>query len=73
MQTIVTPEGPQAAAIRIVRLAAGDGESEPEFATHAVGHLAAPADAESGLVDLESIRGRFTGESPRHPPGAERP
>ena len=63
VQTIVTPEGPQAAAIRIVGLAAGDGESEPAFATHAVGHLAAPADAELGLVDLESIRARFAGEA----------
>ncbi len=35
VQTIVTPEGPQAASIRIVSLAAGDGESEPAFAAHA--------------------------------------
>jgi acyl transferase domain-containing protein/acyl carrier protein len=63
VQTIVTPEGPQAAAIRMVRLAAGDGKTEPEFVTHAVGHIEAPTDAKMQVVDLEAIRGRFTGEA----------
>ncbi|MGA2258480.1 MAG: type I polyketide synthase, partial [Thermoguttaceae bacterium] len=63
VQTIVTPEGPHAASVRMVSLAAGDGESEPEFATHAVGHIAAPLDAKMEIVDLEAIRRRFTGEA----------
>ena len=62
LQTIVTPEGPQAAAIRIVRVVNGEGGSEPEFVTHAVGHIEA-RDARPHVVDLESVRGRFTGEA----------
>ena len=71
IQTIVAPEGPQAAAIRIVCLAADDGESEPEFATHAIGHIEAPTDAAPGyggqieVVDLEAIRGTVYRRSPR--------
>ena len=69
VQTIVTPEGPQAASIRIVSLAADDGESEPAFAAHAVGHLAAdhgymvPAEAKMEVVNVEAIRARFQGEA----------
>ena len=88
VQTIVTPEGPQAAGVRIVSLAAGDGEGEPAFVTHAVCRLAAPdampsppAPLPEGegrrlspanlpgeaknleVVDLDSIRARFTGEA----------
>ncbi len=75
VQTIVTPEGSQAAAVRIVHLGAGDGGApgrvpstlgggrESEFATHAIGHIEAPTDTKIEVVDLESIRGRFTGEA----------
>jgi len=63
VQTIVTPEGPHAASVRIVSLAPGDDKGEPVFATHAIGHLAAPADPRSEVVDLETVRGRFTGEA----------
>ncbi len=61
IQTIVTPEGPHAASIRIVHVSMGEGE--PEFAAHAVGHIEAPADAKLQVVDLEAIRARFTGEA----------
>ncbi len=100
VQTIVTPEGPQAATVRIVSLAAGPGRTgcpgEPVFVTHAVGRLAAPSGGDQRsevgdprseirgqrseirgqrselrgptsdlplVVDLESIRARFTGEA----------
>ncbi|MGO9112136.1 MAG: SDR family NAD(P)-dependent oxidoreductase [Thermoguttaceae bacterium] len=62
IQTIVAPEGPQAASVRIVSLAAGDGESEPAFAAHAMGRLAT-TDAKLQVVDLEAVRARFTGEA----------
>ena len=78
VQTIVTPEGPQAASVRIVSLAAGNGEGEPTFVTHAVGRLTAPSGGDQrsevgdqrsevrdqrSVVNLESIRARFTGEA----------
>lgn len=63
VQTVVTPEGLHAASIRVVRIAAGDGESEPEFATHAIGHIEAPPEVKMPVVDLASLRTRFTGEA----------
>ena len=66
VQTVVTPEGPHAASIRVVRIAAGDGESPgapAEFTTHAVGHIEAPTDVKTQIVDLVSLRTRFTGEA----------
>ena len=62
VQTVVVPEGPAAAAVRIVRLA-DDGKSYPEFVTHAVGRIEAPADNKLQTVDLDSIRARFTGDA----------
>ena len=62
LQTIVTPEGPHAASVRIVRLKDEDGD-EPQFATHAIGHLDAPTANEMEVVDLEVIRARFSGEA----------
>ncbi len=63
VQTIVSPDGPQAAGIRLVSLVAGDGESEPAFAVLAAGRITDPADAALEVVDLESIRARFAAES----------
>ena len=63
VQTIIAPEGPQAAAVRIAGLAAGDEGSEPEFITFALGHIELPADAKAEIVDLASIRARFSGEA----------
>jgi acyl transferase domain-containing protein len=57
VQTIVTPEGPQAASVRIVSFSADDGESEPEFVTHAVGRLAASAEAPREKGDSPHLPG----------------
>jgi acyl transferase domain-containing protein len=62
VQTVVTPEGPHAASIRVVRVAAGDRENEPEFVTHAAGHIEAPTDTKMKVIDVDSLRARFTGE-----------
>jgi acyl transferase domain-containing protein/NADPH:quinone reductase-like Zn-dependent oxidoreductase/acyl carrier protein len=62
VQTIVKPEGQRSASIHIVSLKTGEGEGGPQFATHAVGHVAATADAKMEVVDLESVRARFSGE-----------
>jgi acyl transferase domain-containing protein len=63
VQTIVTPESPNSASLRVVSLAAAADDSEPEFATHAVGHLGAAAGGPLDVVDLEAVRARFTGEA----------
>jgi acyl transferase domain-containing protein len=63
VQTVVTPEGPHAASIRVVRIATSEAESEPEFATHAVGHIEAPTEIKLQVVDVASLRARFTGEA----------
>lgn len=46
IQTILTPEGPQAASFRIVSVVQADEDAEPSFTTHAAGRLEMPSDAE---------------------------
>jgi len=60
VQTILTPEGDEAAAFRIVSLDGDGSEDEPTFTTHAVGRLEAPAAGTPQALDIEAQRARFT-------------
>lgn len=62
IQTILTPEGPQAASFRIVSVVQADEEAEPSFTAHAAGRLEMPADTEGEPIDLADQRACFTGE-----------
>jgi acyl transferase domain-containing protein len=65
IQTIVSPEGRQAASVRIVHVNVNDdaNASEPEFVTHALGRIEVQASAPNEIVDLAAIRARFTGDA----------
>ncbi len=63
IQTVVSPEGPDAASFRIVGMAqAADDDAAPSFVTLATGHLESPRDAAAETIDLAAQRGRFAGE-----------
>ena len=61
VQTILTPEGDNAAAFRIVSLDGDGSDDEPSFTTHAVGRLEAPAAAAPPVIDIPAQQARFTG------------
>ena len=61
VQTILTPEGDNAAAFRIVSLDGDGSDDEPSFTTHAVGRLEAPAAAAPPVIDIAAQQARFTG------------
>ncbi len=62
VQTILTPEGPQAASFRIVSMAQTASDGELSFVVHATGRLEAPTVAVHDPIDLEAERARFRGE-----------
>ena len=73
VQTIVTPEGPQAASIRIVRLAAGDGETRAGVC-HARRRPSRGADGSPRWRSSTwSPSAGGSREKPATPPGAGRP
>lgn len=63
VQTILTPEGPRAAAFQVVNVETDGADAQPTFTPCAVGHLAAPSDAVAPAVapavDLAALRARF--------------
>jgi acyl transferase domain-containing protein/NADPH:quinone reductase-like Zn-dependent oxidoreductase/NAD(P)-dependent dehydrogenase (short-subunit alcohol dehydrogenase family)/acyl carrier protein len=62
IQTVLSPEGPQAASFRIVGLTQVAEDAAPTFVTLATGRLEAPRDTTAETIDLVAQRGRFAGE-----------
>jgi NADPH:quinone reductase-like Zn-dependent oxidoreductase len=61
LQTVLTPQGDNAAAFRILSLD-GDGSDDerPSFTTHAMGYMEVPADIPATRLDIALQRARFT-------------
>jgi len=56
VQTVVAPESPGAAALRIVSVKVEDDAAEPTFTTHAVGRLEALTSGAPEAVDLATLK-----------------
>lgn len=59
VQTVISPEGPGAAAFRIVSVTQSAPDAEPTFTTLATGHLESPRDSAAASIDLDARRARF--------------
>jgi acyl transferase domain-containing protein/NADPH:quinone reductase-like Zn-dependent oxidoreductase/acyl carrier protein len=71
VQTVLSPDGPDADAFRIVSVTQASPDAEPAFTTLAVGRLESPEDRTSACgaseragktIDLDACRSLFTGE-----------
>jgi acyl transferase domain-containing protein/NAD(P)-dependent dehydrogenase (short-subunit alcohol dehydrogenase family) len=61
VQTVVSPEGPNAAAFRIASAGIAADGAASAFVTHAVGRLERAPAGVAALVDLAELRARFPG------------
>jgi NADPH:quinone reductase-like Zn-dependent oxidoreductase/acyl carrier protein len=61
VQTIITPQGEDAASFRIVSFNENESDREPSYKTHAVGCLEKPSEATVAPLDIDAQRSRFDG------------
>jgi acyl transferase domain-containing protein/NADPH:quinone reductase-like Zn-dependent oxidoreductase/acyl carrier protein len=62
IQTVISPEGPDAASFRIVGVTQAADDAAPCFSTLATGRLESPRNTAAEAVDLAAQRSRFAGE-----------
>ena len=59
IQTVVSCDGHNTAAFRIVSVAEPDGDGEPSFTPLAIGRLESPCETPPAVVDLAAVRSHF--------------
>jgi acyl transferase domain-containing protein len=62
VQTVLTPEGPNAASFRIVSVTQPTADAEPSFTTLARGRLETPHHMAAEQIDVAAERNRFAGQ-----------